>query len=142
MPPCPRINIRATIQPGSVYYYHDDELSSSDPHYFIVLNNNPTTDSALILVCSSSQVKSTLLTCGMRSHTLVQISPSEYQDFSRDSIVNCNSIFERSIGILQQKNDNGKLWEKSVLPAAILKKLQDAVESSDVVDGELKDYII
>lgn len=142
LPPCPRVNIRDIIRPGSVYYFHDDELSSPEPHYFVVLNKNPDTDSVLVLVCSSSQVRATLLTCGMMPETLVQISPAEYRDFSRDSIVNCNSVFERNIAKLQQKNNNGALWVKSIMPPAILQKLRDAVEESCVVDEDLKDFII
>ena len=93
----PRFDLRATIQPGFVYYFHDSNLTSSDPHYFIVLNKHPLTDRILLLVCSSSQLQAVRNRRTLRPETVVEISPQEYPDFTRDSIVDCNTVFEKSI---------------------------------------------
>lgn len=138
----PRADLRATIRPGSVYYFHDSILTSSDPHYFIVLNNNPLTDRILLLVCSSSRLQTVRNRRALRPETVVEISPLEYPDFSRDSIVDCNTVFEKSIPELQRLYDSGKLRVQAVLGLDILEKLRDAVIESDMVDGQVQDMLI
>ena len=138
----PRFDIRATIQPGSVYYFHDSNLTSPDPHYFIVLNTSPQTDRVLLLVCSSSQLQTVRKRRAMRPETIVEISPREYHDFTKDSIVDCNTVFERSIRELQQKYDSGQLRVKAVIAPGVLEKLRDSVLESDMVDGEVQDMLI
>lgn len=138
----PRVDIRATIQAGSVYYFHDSNLTSPDPHYFIVINKNPQTDRVLLLVCSSSQLQTVRRRRALRPETIVEISPREYPDFTRDSIVDCNTVFERSIQELQLKYDSGQLRVKTVMSPDTLEKLRDAVLESDMVDGEVQDMLI
>lgn len=138
----PRADLRATIRPGSVCYFHDSSLTSSDPHYFIVLNKNPSTDRILLLVCSSSRLQTVRNRRALRPETVVEISPLEYPDFTRDSIVDCNTVFEKSIPELQRLYDSGKLRVQAVLSTEILEKLRDAVIESDMVDGEVQDMLI
>lgn len=138
----PRFDIRATIQPGAVYYFHDSIFTSHDPHYFIVLNKNPQSDRILLLVCSSSQLQAVRKRRAMRLETVVEISPREYPDFTRDSIVDCNTVFEKSIRELQHKYDSRELRVQAVISPDILEKLRDAVLESDMVDGEVQDMLI
>jgi hypothetical protein len=137
-----RFDLRATIQPGSVYYFYDSNLTSSDPHYFIILNKNPLTDRILLLVCSSSQLQAVRKRRALRPETVVEISPLEYSDFTRDSIVDCNTVFEKSTGELQRKYDSRQLRVQAVIGPDILEKLRDAVLESDMVDGEVQDMLI
>jgi len=138
----PRVDIRTTIEAGSVYYFHDSNLTSPDPHYFIVLNKNPQTDGVLLLVCASSRLDAVRRRRALRPETVVEISPREYPDFTRDSIVDCNTVFERSIRELQLKFDSGRLQVKAVMSPDTLEKLRDAVLESDMVDGEIQDMLI
>jgi hypothetical protein len=72
----------------------------------------------------------------------VEISPLEYSDFTRDSIVDCNTVFEKSTGELQRKYDSRQLRVQAVIGPDILEKLRDAVLESDMVDGEVQDMLI
>lgn len=138
----PRLDVRSTIQPGSVYYFRDRDLTSTDPHYFIVVNKNPRTDQILLLVCSSSQLEKVRNRRALRPATVVEISPRQYPDFTCDSIVDCNTVFERSIPELQQKHDAGRLRVQTVIAPDILEKLRDAVLESNQVEEEVKDMLI
>jgi hypothetical protein len=137
-----RFDLRATIQPGSVCYFHDSNLTSPDPHYFIIINKNPLTDRILLLVCSSSQLEAVRKRRALRPETVVEISPLEYPDFTRDSNVDCNTVFEKSIRELQRKYDSRQLRVQAVISPDILEKLRDAVLESDMVDGEVQDMLI
>ena len=95
-----RVRILAGIQAGSVYYFEEENLSSSEPHYFVVLNKCPRTEELLILVCASSQVekrKQIAKKLGFPSETLVSISPSDYCLFTKETVIDCNRAFEKTI---------------------------------------------
>ena len=72
----------------------------------------------------------------------MEISPLEYPDFTKDSIVDCNTVFEKSIRELQRKYDSRQLRVQTVISPDILEKLRDAVLESDMVDGEVQDMLI
>ena len=52
----PEVQIKGTIQPGSVYYFIEETFSSPEPHYFIVVNIDPYSDTIIILVCASHSI--------------------------------------------------------------------------------------
>lgn len=138
----PEIQIKATLRPGSVYYFVDDALKSSEPHYFIVLNFTPLVDQLLLMVCSSHQIsKVKWRNINNPPSTLVEISPTEYNDFSKQSIVNCNTVFANSIQQLIKKLESGQLKLKSVLPNHLLEKLRQGVLDSPNVAEALKRII-
>lgn len=102
--------IRSTIQPGSVYYFPDSCLSPSEaPHFFIVINLNPLTDNVLLLLCSHSNVEQIKRMRSLHPGTTVEIGPKNYRDFPRPSIIDCNTVFLKTIKELTAKHDNGKL---------------------------------
>jgi hypothetical protein len=133
------IQIKATLKSGSVYYFEDDSLSSTEPHYFIVLNHDPSNDFLLLLVCSSSQIqKVKIRNKNNPSSTLVELTPKDFSDFTKDSIIDCNRVFPRSVNELILKLSEGKLKLKSDLPVAIVSKLQQGVLDSTMVEESLK----
>jgi hypothetical protein len=138
----PEVYIRGSLRPGSVFYFTDEELSSFEPHYFIVLNINPLKDRTLLLVCSQSSQCATLI---RRKHdfpgTVVDISPAEYTRFTRDSVVDCNNPFLRTIAELGKKRADGVLELRPEMPVDIVQKLRTAAITSDLVAEELKDMI-
>lgn len=136
------VYIRGSLRPGSVFYFTDEALSSPEPHYFIVLNINPLRDHTLLLVCSQS---SQCATVNRRKRdfpgTVVDISPIEYVSFTRNSLVDCNNIFDRTIAQLVKKRDDGVLELKPEMHIDIVQKLRIAMITSDLVAEELKDMI-
>ena len=108
----PDARIKATIKPGSVYYFTEDSFGKTSPHFFIVINNDPLNDEALFLVCATSQIEKCKKRRKNKQETLVEIKCSEYQDFTCDTIVDCNNIFIKSIDVIIEKMKNGNLKQK------------------------------
>lgn len=135
----PEIKIKSTIQPGSVYYFEEETLNSPEPHYFIVININPQEDTVILLVCASSQIDKVLKrrrTCSVE--TLVKISPTQYADFKTDSIIDCNSVFERTVDQLVEKLLNNKLRLKTEMSIEIVNKLRLGVLASPLIEFRIK----
>ena len=89
----PEIQIKSTIQPGSVYYFVEDTFDVNYPHFFVVINNNPLDDTIIFLVCSSSKIEKVKARRKNLPQTIVEISAAEYCGFSKDSIIDCNRVF-------------------------------------------------
>ncbi len=135
----PEVKIKGTLKSGSVYYFEDDSLTSAEPHYFIVLNQNPSDDLLLLLVCSSSQItKVKIRNANNPPSTLVELSPKDYSDFTRNSIIDCNRVFPRSLNELIKKLAEGKLKIKADLSSPIVAILRQGVLDSTMVEESLK----
>lgn len=138
----PEIQIKSTIKPGSVYYFVEETLSSNEPHYFIVINKNPHSDRIILLVCSSSQIKITKYRRRYLKETLVEITKEQYEGFTRDSIVDCNDVFDKTIDQIILKLKKGELKPKREMDISIVEKLRNAVCKSPSVDPDIIDMLI
>lgn len=124
----PEIQIKSTINFGSVYYFTEESLHSDEPHYFIVLNVNPQKDVVVFLACASSQIDKVVKrrrTCP--NTTLVKITPSQYPDFKVNSIIDCNNVFERTIDQLVDKLVKKQLHLKKEMKPELVTKLTQGV---------------
>lgn len=141
-----RSHISETIETGSVYYFEDEELSSQEPHYFIVLNKNPRTEEFLVLVCASSQVekrKRIAQFLKFPENTLVMVSPSEYSIFKKESVIDCNRIFEKTIQSLVEKLENGQLKPcEQLMPKEVVKKLISGALASQLVSEQVRNMLL
>jgi hypothetical protein len=138
----PEVQIRASIQPGSVYYFKEESFSSTEPHFFIVLNHSPAVDSNLLLVCSSSQhEKVKRRRRYLPTETLVEIGKEKYAGFTTDSIVDCNTLIKMEIGDLISKLSRGVLKLKQEMNSAIINILREGVQASPMVAGEDKELL-
>jgi hypothetical protein len=142
----PHSRISETIETGSVYYFKEEELSSTEPHYFIVLNKNPRTEEFLMLVCASSQVeKRKRIAKYLRfpESTLVVVSPSEYSRFTKDSVVDCNRIFEKTIQSLIEKLEKGQLKLcETLMPKEVIQKLISGALASNQVSEKVRKMLL
>jgi len=138
--------IPETIETGSVYYFEEERLSSGEPHYFIVLNRNPRTEDFLIFVCASSQVgkrKRIAHFLKFPDRTLVTVLPSEYPQFSKETIIDCNRVFEKTIQSLIKKETEGKLKScKDLMPREIVGKLISGVLASDQISESVRKILL
>lgn len=133
------IQIRSTIQTGSVYYFPEDNFNSPEPHYFIVLNTEPSHDEVIFLVCASTKIEAVRgrsLNCP--KETLVEVSPKQYVGFSKYSIINCNKVFEKSVSQLVDKLSQGKLKLKPRMDLHLVEKLIQGVSYSNGVERRIK----
>ncbi len=136
----PLLNL--TLRGGSVYYLQHRHLSSAEPHYFVVLNLTPQDDPFLVLAVSSSNVAGVRMRSRtLPAETLVEISPTDFTDFTVQSIVNCNYWFRVTRQELLQKLQAGLALEQSQMPTPILAKLRLGVLASPLVEDEVKDLL-
>ena len=127
----PKVAIRASIKPGSVYYFPHESLSSPESHFFVVINVNPIAEEVIFLVCSSSKIdKVKQRNRNNPPETLVEISKRQYPDFTFDSIINCNNVFPQSIEKLIERLSNKKLQLKAEMDMTLVNKLRKGVLAS------------
>ena len=135
----PEVTIKSTIKPGSVYYFPNEVLSSKESHYFIVINIDPIEDEVIFLVCSSSKIdKVKQRNRHNPPQTLVAISKEDYEDFTCDSIINCNNVFSERIEGLVDKLSKKTLKLKAEMNKNIVKKLREATWASLQVTLDIK----
>jgi len=134
--------LNLTLRGGSVYYLQHRDLSSGESHYFVVLNRDATGDDFLVLAVSSSNITGTKQRSQIfPSQTLVEITPAEYPDFTRDSIIDCNYSFQVTKLELLQKLQAGLAREQSPMPEHILAKLRVGVLSSPLIENTIKNLL-
>lgn len=142
----PNVRILSTIETGSVYYFEEEELSSGEPHYFVVLNQNPRTEEFLILVCASSQVekrKQIIQRLSFPQETLVFVLPSEYPIFLKDTVIDCNRVFEKTSQTLIEKLEQNKLRVcAEIMPDTILQKLVKGILASTQISEKIKRMLL
>jgi hypothetical protein len=132
------------IRQGAVFYMADRRLSSSEPHYFIVLNLNPLKDQVLLLAVATSQVEKVKARCQRKrlpAETVVEICPLDYQDFTKDSCVNCNQVFTKSLAELVDQWRRKEVRGQADVSEPKLKELIAGITASPMVAQEEKDLI-
>ncbi len=130
-----------TLRGGSVYYFADRALFSPEPHYFIVINTRPLEQHLLALLVVTSQVeKVKRWRCGLPD-TCVEIGPADYQELSVASIVDCNTVFRRSLRELLEKITARQIGYKNDVPNVVLDKLRAATLTSPLVEDEIKNLL-
>lgn len=113
--------IRLTLRPGTVYYMADRALTSAQPHYFVVVNGDPLGDEVLLLTVASSQIDSVKRRRRTEPEsTVVEIPESEYADFTKDSVIDCNQVFTKSLPDLCAQWQRKEILPKRDLPSEIL----------------------
>lgn len=134
--------LRLSLRAGTVYYFEHRCLSSAEPHFFVVINADPQSSNVLIMTVGSSQIAKTQeRRKDFPSETLVIVDPVEYSDFSKQTIVDCNQVFELSKEELIQKFNSRELRYHKDLPEKILKRIWLGVRLSPRVDEIHKNLI-
>lgn len=136
--------IRLTLRQGTVYYMAERGLSSAEPHYFVVLNRDPLRDRILLLLVASSQIekaRNRIARKNLPAASLVEISERDYQDFTKDSCVDCNKLFNKSLQELCEQWNKKEVRSQSDLPLDLLEKLMEGVKASPLVSDDEKALI-
>ncbi|MDD5141382.1 MAG: hypothetical protein PHY43_14120 [Verrucomicrobiales bacterium] len=132
------MELRLGLRAGSVYYFQSRELSSGQPHFFIVVNRDPIGTRLLLLTIVTSKVDKVRIRNHERPHTVVEISPKEYDEFKALSAVDCNVVLEKSLselaGLVRRKEVR---YHKDLSPE-VFAKIKAAVLASSLVADELK----
>lgn len=137
------VQILATIKRGTVYYLKDENFSSNEPHFFVVLNKNPRDNTILILACATSQIekrKKNAQKLNFPPETLIEVSPSDFNLFSKNTLFDCNCVVERNMQSIIDKLSKKELKICSAeMPEKIISSLVSGVLlSSQVSEGNKK----
>jgi hypothetical protein len=136
--------IRLSLRQGTVYYMAERGLSSVEPHYFVVLNQNPLESKLLLLLVATSQVEKTkgrISRKNLPSESLVVIDAAEYDDFSKESCIDCNKLFNKSLEELCEQWRKREVRAHKDLPRELVEKLIEGVKASPLIAEEDKALI-
>lgn len=132
-----RRTIALTLRAGTVYYMQHHHLHSGEPHYLVVLNKAPLADEVLLLVVPSSRLETVKQRRqAMPAETLVETGPTEYGDFTKPTIIDCNTLLQLTTERLEQKWTAGEITHKQDLPAALLRRIMVGVAASPLISRE------
>jgi len=135
------LELRAGLRAGSVFYFRSRELTSQEPHFFIVVNREPVRTELLLLTIVTSNIADVRTRNRTRMETVVEITPSEYSEFTRLSAVDCNVVLEKPLAELAGMVRRKEVRYHRDLPPNILEKIRAAVLASPLVADELKDML-
>jgi hypothetical protein len=142
MPPDLPLELHLTLRSGTVYYFEHRGIHSTEPHFFAVINADPRSNNVLIMAVGSSQIeKVQARRKNLPPETLVIVDPSEYPDFSKPTVIDCNQVFELSREELVQKFKTKELRYHKDLPKSVLEKIWHGVHRSPRVDETHKQML-
>jgi hypothetical protein len=136
------IQIAALLCQGAVFYFPEKTFITSGPHYFIVMNANPTKEDDLILLVASSQIeKVQRRRKNEPPETCVGINASEYRQFSKETMIDCNSYYRKGftelVGLLEKR----QLKIYCRLEDYLIKRLVEGIKKSRLIEQKIKDII-
>lgn len=138
------LEIRLGLRQGTVYYMAERGLSSVEPHYFVVLNKNPLGSKIVLLLVASSQVekaKGRISRKKLPPESLVVIDQTAYDDFTKESCIDCNKLFTKSLEELCEQWRKKEIRPHKDLPRALVEKLIEGVMASPLIPEEDKALI-
>jgi hypothetical protein len=139
--PAQRIDpkLRLTLREGSVYYFTERSLRSAEPHYFIVVNSKPIAQELLLLGVVTSKVAEVKQRRRDSPGTVVEISPRDFEIFTKLSIVDCNDLKQVQLAEFNARFIRNEIhyFDKD-LPALLCIALRKAIQTSTIVPDEIK----
>jgi len=139
------LEIRLSLRQGTVYYMAERGLSSVEPHYFVVLNHDPLGSKILLLLVESSQVEKArkrIFRKSLPPESFVVVDEARYDDFSKESCIDCNKLFNKSLEELCEQWRKKEVLPHKDLPRELVEMLIKGVMASPLISGEDKALII
>ncbi len=134
--------LRLSLRRGTVYYFQHRELLSEASHYFVVMNGDPLRDTVLLLAVASSQMdKIRERRRNLPAETLVEVAPHEYEGFTKNTMIDCNQVFELDRAELVSRFQAKSIRSHPDLPLDILNRVRDGILASPRVDEAYKEFI-
>lgn len=75
------------------------------------------------------------------SETVVIISPVQYTVFKYKTIIDCNTVFEKTIDQLVEKLSQGKLRSNDEMDLSLVGKLREGVIASPLIEEYIKELL-
>ncbi len=114
-------------------------LSSVEPRYFVVLNQNPLGSKILLLLVASSQVERAQKRISRKNllpESLVVTDEAGYDDFSKDSCIDCNKFFHKSLEELCEQWRKKEVRAHKDLPRDLVERLIEGVKASPLISED------
>lgn len=131
--------VRTTLGIGIVYYYQSDYLiHSEESHYFVVLAHS---DSTFHVVCATSQIEKRKEFVRIRrlpAQTLVEVAPTPENGLKKQSLFDCNFLYEETLLSLKRKHDRKPMQVRGCMSDATVQLLINGVTISPLVTKEKK----
>ena len=137
----PKIQIRATIKPGSVFLFADEDYHNSTPHYYVTLNHEPLSDNVILLVCSVTFDGDVFCNIENSPHayeTFVNVTAGQCSILKKDSMFDCNRVKEKTLDKLIEKLSNKELKIIGEIEKEIVDKLRKAAILSTAIEENIK----
>lgn len=130
------------IDEKKVYYFSTTQLNTAIPHYFVCILKGE--KDALILVCCTSDKddkrKKRIEMLGLHS-TLVWIKPDNNNGLTKETFVDCNSIFEYSINDFKKMYEQDQLEYKGEVTEIHYEQIINGLLESPNITEEIKELI-
>lgn len=132
--------VAALLRQGNVFYFVEPSYPTDDPHNFVLLNHNPSNEKKLIFVGATSQVANAKqLRQSEPPETLIVVQPTEYRDFTRETLFDCNDFIERTFAeLLRLVQNERRVKLRDHIGDAVLRKLVKGVLASRLIPPRIK----
>lgn len=139
----PEIVVKQIIVPGGAYrklHEYGTEIKGTKRRYFFILNKNPANDKDLIVVTSTTQITSRYKA---RYHkVLVKVSPNEYNSFTEESLIDCDSAEKVSNSEIVDWIKNQKIAPLPPLPDSVLNQFRNAIKHASTLNTKEKRLVL
>lgn len=135
---------RSSIVPGQLFYFKESRLTKTvEPHYFVVVAVN--SEDIILFMVGTSKFEKVSKRIELRNQdfaTLVRLKPTEKNNLTTETFINCNDYFGHSFDEFFKLYENGLATAKGNISEAELKQIADGVFKSDVLAEDIKEIII
>lgn len=135
------LELRLGLRAGSVFYFQTRELTSEQPHFFVVVNRDPIGAKRVLLTIVTSKVEAVRRRNRDRPETFIEILPSDYDELTMNSAIDCNVVIEKPLAELADMVQRRQVRYHRDLPAEVFTKLKAAIAASPVVEDEVKELL-
>lgn len=135
------LELRLGLRAGSVFYFQTRELTSEQPHFFVVVNRDPIGAKRVLLTIVTSKVEAVRRRNRDRPETFIEILPSDYDELTMNSAIDCNVVIEKPLAELADMVQRRQVRYHCDLPAEVFTKLKAAIAASPVVEDEVKELL-
>ncbi|HEV2046071.1 MAG TPA: hypothetical protein VGQ95_05685 [Chthoniobacterales bacterium] len=135
------LELRLGLRAGSVYYFQSRELTSPEPHFFVVVNRDPIGTKRVFLTIVTSKVEAVRRRNRDRPETFIEISPTDYDELTVHSAIDCNVVVEKPLSELAGMVQRKEVRYHRHLPPEIFTKLKAGIDASPVVEDEIRELL-
>lgn len=130
------------IDEKKVYYFSSVKLNTTVPHYFICIIKGAN-DTIMMVCCTSDKEDKRKKRAELLElyNTLVWIQPDTHNGLTKDTFVDCNSIFTYSIDDFKTMYENDVLEYKGEISTIHYEQIIYGLLASPTISNEIKELL-